>query len=313
MKRINWKRFFSAILAMALVLSLMPSVVLWEAKAAEPETKATSSRKTVYISSSGSEWYAGTSESRPKKDITKIPTYLAQGYNVMLKRGDVWYLPYSSITLSGFSGTEDSPLVLGSYGDANAEKPTIAFLKQITKWTVVDSAKNIYKANVSDMTERSGTGIRVHRLFEKGKPYYHRNITDYTQLEAEEYFDYNGTLYVRTNGGAPTNVEVTPYAGIGIRFMVNNVSHLTIENIHFKGSSALNPVIKLTVPTSHVKFKYCDMTHCFYYLFQIVANGDSAENNYKPEIAYCTFDPMFSEKKAQCLTAATGMLVSQKV
>ena len=165
------KRLLSLALVLALVLSLMPSVMLWDVQAAyekqETVAKTESNRKTIYFSTSGSDWYAGTSESRPKKDITKIPTYLAQGYNIMLKRGDVWYLPTGAFSIKDLAGTEDNPLVIGCYGDDSLDKPMVVFMKQIAdnKWSVVDSSKNIYRASVSDMTARGETDIRVHRLF----------------------------------------------------------------------------------------------------------------------------------------------------
>ena len=299
-------RILSLALSFAMLLGCIPGVAQSvranaETIASEEQSssvsRVSSSRTTIYISSSGSEWNSGTSESRPKKDITKIPTYLAAGYNVKLKRGDIWYLPTQSLSLTGIAGTEESPVVLGSYGDAADPKPVIAYMKKIenTAWSLVDAEKSIYKTDVSDMTARGDTDIRVHRLFVNDAAYLHRSVTDYTQLTAEQYCDYGGTLYVRTNGGAPTNVEVTPYYGSGTRLMITDVSYLTIENIHFKGSSALNPVIRLTAPTSNVKIQYCDITHCFYYILQIVTDGDSGEANKYPEIGHCYMDACFSE------------------
>ena len=208
------KRILSLLLVFVLLLSCIPGTVYTayaDEMAVEAVTETASNRETIYFSTSGSDWYSGKSESRPKKDITKIATYLAQGYNVKLKRGDVWYLPTQSVSLQNLAGTEENPLVLGAYGDSSAALPTIAFLKQIqdNKWTLVDAAKNIYKTDVSDMTARGDTDIRVHRLFINDEPYLHKSITDYTQLKAEQFCDYGGTLYVCTNGDKPTNAEVT--------------------------------------------------------------------------------------------------------
>ena len=74
---------------------------------------------TFYVAPSGNDKNDGKSESKPKKDITKISTYLAQGYNVKLKRGDTWYLPLGSITING------NPLT-GDTVDLAAEAATLA-------------------------------------------------------------------------------------------------------------------------------------------------------------------------------------------
>ena len=96
MQKTTGKRLVSLLLTMALLISGIPATVR-SASASENATEVVaetpSNRTTIYISTSGSELFSGKSSSWPKKDITKIPTYLAKGYNVMLKRGDVWELP----------------------------------------------------------------------------------------------------------------------------------------------------------------------------------------------------------------------------
>ncbi|MBE6958498.1 MAG: hypothetical protein E7447_05040, partial [Ruminococcaceae bacterium] len=299
-------RVLSFLLILALLASCMPGIVLWEVKAAYEEnetvTETQSNRTTIYISSSGSEWYSGQSESRPKKDISKIPDYLAKGYNVKLKRGDIWYLPTGEFSLKNLSGTEDNPLVIGSYGDTTKPLPTIAFLKKIadSSWTVVDASKNIYKTSVSDLTARGDTDIRVHRLFAQDEAYCHNSNKNYTKLGVEEYCDYGGTLYVRTAGGVPTGVELTPFAGVGHRFYINNVSHLTFENIHIKGSSAVNSLFYIDTPTDHLKFKNLDITHCYYYI--MMWDGEDEQIHNKPEISGCFID--------SCISEAEGWLAS---
>ena len=106
MKNTTYKRLLSLALVLAMLLSCLPSVLLWEAKAATNDAptgivETKSDRITIYLSASGSESNSGMSESQPKKDVTKIPTYLAKGYNVKLKRGDIWYLPTNPVSTEG--------------------------------------------------------------------------------------------------------------------------------------------------------------------------------------------------------------------
>ena len=170
------KRILSLVLAVAMLVSFLPAVQ-WvvEAEASEIATVA-SDRSTKYLSSStgGSEYLGyGNSANKPEKVSasnlpSKIKSYLSQGYNVMLKRGDVWELPEynDTIVLSGLKGTEGSPLVVGAYGEG--DDPVIAFLKRIkdSSWTLVDSANNIYSASVSDWT---GYYVVITREYSKDK------------------------------------------------------------------------------------------------------------------------------------------------
>ena len=149
-KSIVLKRILSLSLVFVMLFTYIPSIAFASETGSDNTSTQTetiveteSNRTTIYFSSSGSDWYSGTSESRPKKDITKIPTYLAQGYNVKLKRGDIWYLPTQSISLKDIAGTENSPVVLGSYGDTSAPKPTIAFMKKIQDIPKLTPSSNV--------------------------------------------------------------------------------------------------------------------------------------------------------------------------
>ena len=249
-------------------------------------------RQTIYISTSGSESNDGLSTDKPKKDVLKIPTYLAAGYNVKLKRGDVWELPLGSFNFTNLHGTEDAPLVIGAYG-SGGELPMLRFMLKIkdSDWKLVDAKRNVYAVNVASLGHRDG--INVHRCFVNDEAYLHKNRTNYIALDAKEFCSYDNTLYVRTEGGAPTNVEVTPLGGVANRLYIENVSHLTIEYIHFKGSSAVNNFCKMMAPTSHVKFSYVSITHCFYYIITMDATDERI--HYKPEISNCYIDACFSE------------------
>ena len=249
-------------------------------------------RETIYISTSGNESNDGLSPEKPKKDVLQIPNYLAKGYNVKLKRGDIWELPLGSFNFKNIHGTEDAPLVVGAYG-SGGELPLIRFMLKIenSAWKLVDAKRNIYSVNVKSLGQRDG--MNVHRCFVNDEAYLHKNRTNYIALRAKEFCSYNDTLYVRTDGGAPNNVEVTPLGGVANRLYIENVSHLTFEYIHFKGSSAVNNFCKMMAPTSHVKFQYISITHCFYYIITMDASDERV--HYKPEISNCYIDACFSE------------------
>ena len=152
------KRILSLVLAVAMLVSFLPAVQ-WAVEAEAVETKATetkATRKTMYFSSSeGTSW--GNYESfnsinNPGKlsKASDIAKWLNKGYNVMLKRGDIWEFPTfdDSMTLQGIRGAADSPVVLGAYGEG--ADPIIGFLKRIkdNAWTCVDTVNNIYAADV---------------------------------------------------------------------------------------------------------------------------------------------------------------------
>ena len=249
-------------------------------------------RQTIYISTSGSESNDGLTPETPKLEVKNVATYLRQGYNVKLKRGDVWHLPSSGITLTGIYGTEDAPVVLGAYGGGEA-LPRISFTLKIenSSWKLVDAKRNVYAVNVSSLGQKNGE--YVHRCFIDDAPFNHKARNNYVTLDAGEFCSYGGMLYVRMpEGKAPKNVEVTPYGSGGNRLIINNVSHFTIEYIHFKGSSAIHAMITVSTPTEYLKFQYCSITHCFYYIMVFEANDERI--HYKPEISHCYIDSMFS-------------------
>ena len=253
-------------------------------------------RQTIYISTSGNDANDGLSPENPKRDVKKIGTYLQQGYNVKLKKGDIWYIPTGGITLTQINGTEDAPLTLGAYGEG--ELPIIGYLLKINDadWQLVDESRNIYAADVSVLVQRDG--IYVHRCFVNDEPYKFKNRSNYASLRAGEYCSYDSTLYIRMpEGEKPSGVECTPYGTGGTRLSINNVSHLNIEYIHFKGSSAYNTMILIDAPTEHLKWRYCSITHCFYYI--MMWDSDDERVHYKPEISNCYFDAMLNEAEGK--------------
>ncbi len=101
---------------------------------------STLSATNYYVSSSGNDSNAGTSESTPWKTLTKVNSFTPKpGDQILFKRGDEWS---GSITVKA-SGTSSSRITYGAYGTGN--KPKIYGSEKITGWTQYSG--NIYKAN----------------------------------------------------------------------------------------------------------------------------------------------------------------------
>jgi parallel beta-helix repeat protein len=91
-----------------------------------------------YVSNSGNDSNAGTSESLPWKTLTKVNSFTPKaGDQILFKRGDEWT---GSITVKA-SGTSSSRITYGAYGTGN--KPKIYGSEVITGWTL--HSGNIYK------------------------------------------------------------------------------------------------------------------------------------------------------------------------
>lgn len=251
-------------------------------------------RETIYFSTSGNDANDGLSPEKPKQNIKQMGTYLQQGYNVRLKRGDVWYLPGVNMTLKDILGTEKAPLTLGAYG--TGEMPVIAFMKKIenSAWKLVDAERNIYAADVSDLGQKDG--VSVHRCFGDDVTYSHKLRTNYAALQTEEYCSYDKTLYLRMpEGKAPKNIVVTPFAMGGHNMNLNNISYLNVEQIHIQGGNPTVSMMFIDAPTKHLRFTYCSITRGYNY--QMVWETDDENIHYKPEVSNCFIDAELSEKE----------------
>ena len=251
-------------------------------------------RQTIYIANDGSEDNDGLSPENPKKEITKIPTYLKQGYNVRLKKGDIWYIETASLTFKSIYGTQKAPLTITSYGEG--EKPIIGFMRLIedSQWKLVDEKRNVWAADVTSFGIKEGES--VHRCFVRDEAYFHLSRSNYVTLEDKEFCSYNNTLYIRMPAGEkPEHVEITPFGSGADRIKIQDVSYLTFEDIHIKGASSIFPVIRMDAPTKYVKFTHCDLTHVWYYT--ILLEADDERVHYKPEFSYLYIDTFLSEKQ----------------
>lgn len=93
-----------------------------------------------YVSSSGSDGAAGTSEESPWQTLAKVnTTTFAPGDVILFKKGDTWRGEQLRVPSSG---TENNYITFGAYGEG--ERPEILGSFAISSWTGV--ATNIYRS-----------------------------------------------------------------------------------------------------------------------------------------------------------------------
>ncbi|HPE77533.1 MAG TPA: hypothetical protein PLC80_15680, partial [Draconibacterium sp.] len=108
-----------------------------------------------YVSSSGNDSNAGTSESTPWKTLAKVNSFTPKpGDQILFKRGEEWT---GSITANA-SGTSSSRITYGAYG--TGDNPKIYGSEVITGWT--KHSGNIYKASFkTDITQLFVNGVKM--------------------------------------------------------------------------------------------------------------------------------------------------------
>ena len=251
-------------------------------------------RETIYFSTSGDDANDGLSPESPKYNIKLMGTYLAQGYNVRLKRGDTWYLPGANLSIKDVLGTEGAPLTLGAYG--SGDLPTIAFMHKIenSAWKLVDEKRNVYAADVSVLGAKDGES--VHRCFSGDVSYTWKDRTNYISLGEDEYCSYGKTLYLRLPAGtSPKDIVVTPHNAGGHSLALTNISYLNMEYIHIKGGNYSVSLMSIGAPSNHFRITYCSFTHGYNYHVRFDTSDD--DTHYYPEVSYCFFDSMLNEKE----------------
>lgn len=218
---------------------------------------------TYYFSTSGSDANNGLSSGTPKQSISAAVTLMTSGNTILFKRGDVWYIPFDSVNLSGKSN-----VTLNAYG--TGDKPVIAGMALLDgTWTYTGSA-NIWKS----VDPRFNF---VHRIFVNGVSRISLdnkkgNINALSNLDSLDEYFYDETsgsraLYIKTTSStvAPTGVEVIPSKGgywQGARTLyMKNASNITIKNIEFRGGSS--PILAcIEAPSSNITIDSCIIGRC---------------------------------------------------
>ncbi|MEZ5104294.1 MAG: LamG-like jellyroll fold domain-containing protein [Draconibacterium sp.] len=109
-----------------------------------------------YVSNTGNDSNAGTSESQAWRSLDKVNSFIpSPGDQVLFKRGGSWI---GSITVNA-SGNSGNPITYGAYG--SGEKPAIYGSELISGWSKFSG--NIYRASCSsDVTQVFVDGTRMN-------------------------------------------------------------------------------------------------------------------------------------------------------
>lgn len=269
-------------------------------------------RDTYYFSTSGDDSNDGLTESTPKKSVELIPDLLRSGANVLLKRGDVWYVPEFSLNVDGVKGaSEEDRITLGAYGSESDPKPILGFMYQKTASEWRNEGNNIYSTDVSKLTAVNENG--VYRLFVDDTVYSlstlifgHRNadaetltaIDNPVNLEEEEFCVSGNRVYMKTKGQSFSNVELVPWGtSYGHRLTGTDVSYLTIENLDLRGGSTLWAFAWFGAPSRGLLIENTDFLYVDLYIMQFSMMGVTADTHVNPTVRGCTFDGMHTAKE----------------
>ena len=271
-------------------------------------------RDTYYFSTSGDDSNDGLTEATPKKSVELIPALLKSGANVLLKRGDIWYVPEFSLNVDGVKGTsEEDRITLGAYGNESDPKPILGFMYQKTASEWRNEGNNVYSADVSKLTAVKEDG--VYRLFVDGTVYSlstlvwgYRNyetdgekltaIDNPANLEEEEFCVSGNRVYMKTKGQSFSNVELVPWGTTyGHRLTGTDVSYLTIENLDLRGGSTCWAFAWFGAPSCGLLIENTDFLYVGLYIIQFSMTGITARTHVNPTIRGCTLDGMHTEKE----------------
>jgi parallel beta-helix repeat protein len=103
---------------------------------------------TYYVSTSGDDANAGTSQASPWKNLSRIHnTAYSPGDSILLKRGDV----FEGQIVDTLAGTSGSPIVIGAYG--TGAKPILYGDFRGIVWTKIAGRTGYYKAYTNGYSE----------------------------------------------------------------------------------------------------------------------------------------------------------------
>lgn len=214
---------------------------------------------TYYFSISGSDTNSGLTTSLPKKSITAALTLMTGGNTILFKRGDAWYIPMTTMDMTGKSN-----FTLDAYG--TGDKPIIAGMALLNSWTYTGS-NNIYY--------QTHGYYWVHRVFVNGVSRInvarkYGNSDNLASLDStDEYYHdpATGTLYIKMPSlSPPTNVEIIPgTAGdFGAELIImENTSNVTINNLDLRGGGSSN-LVYIKAPCSNIVIDNCTVQRAAY-------------------------------------------------
>ncbi len=162
-----------------------------------------------YVSASGSDSNAGTSEDKPWKTLAKVNSFtLKPGDQILFKRGDSWV---GTITPKA-SGISGSVITYGAYG--SGDKPKIFGSEKVTGWT--KHSGNIYKTSInkSDIKQLFLNDKRMQLARYPNEGYFTmtsvNSSTQFVSTELNGSMNYKGaTCLLRNKAFSLLSMEVT--------------------------------------------------------------------------------------------------------
>ncbi len=247
-----------------------------------------SGKRIIYISSSGSELNDGLTESTPRYDVRRVPEYLKDGCSVLLCADSVWYAPDLMWCLKDISGTEDNPLLVGTYGEGDA--PVIGAMHRLPKEAWVSHDGGIMSAVLKG---------DVLRLYINDKMLL--EARDFSELDEMHFVQTDGKIYIKADE-APTLAEAhIDNDGYNKDYVIGfeNVSFLTVENLVIKGGYYM--AIKGTAPSVRLTFKNMEFRSMLGY-GAIIKENKAFPKAYHESIRFedCIFDKTWTRGACSC-------------
>jgi parallel beta-helix repeat protein len=220
-----------------------------------------------YVSSSGNDSNAGTSESAPWKTLDKVNSFTPKaGDQILFKRGDEWT---GSITVNA-SGTSSSQIIYGAYGTGN--KPKIYGSEKITGWT--QHSGNIYKATFNKTINQ----LFINDLRAKAARYPNTGYALTTTINSATTFTcdaLNGTINYT---GATWVGRTVAYATVTLNVVSSSGKTLTLSEAPYASLNTNEGFIlvnKLEFLDSPGEWYYDNSSKTVYFW---TPNGDSPAN-----------------------------------
>lgn len=218
-----------------------------------------SNATTYYFSISGADTNSGLSAAAPKKSITAALALMTGGNVIKFRRGDEWYLPFSSFDLRN-----KSSFTIDAYDSASFPQPVIAGMIIVPNSSWVYDGSNRWRAvlplTCTDIFRVFANGnSKLNLEFKQGSTNTKTSLTS----TLDYFFDSAAnTVYLNTGSAtvAPQYVEVIPannsmQSGIST-LLIENTHDISIQNIDFRGGGKWN-IAAIYAPSRNITISNC--------------------------------------------------------
>jgi hypothetical protein len=215
---------------------------------------------TLYFSSTlGSDVTGDGSVDHPWKSLMRVPSVLAPGKTVLLRRGDTWHEPQLSWILSEKHGTELAPMVIGAYGDPALPRPVVAdMVKNLRdEWRV--EGGDVYSVAQYDPNQADD---RVFRLFIGGQPL--PKVPSLDSLVDNTYCVSQRRIYLKCSSFASYPFVETIQYTTGYFVYARDTQYLTIQDLELKGGDTWCAML-FHSPTDHFTIRNVYLHQFRYY------------------------------------------------